>query len=134
MELTSDDLDGILENLLVANPDIQGAAIVSNEGLPIASALLLGVDETRMAAMSAAILSTSVRGVQELKRGDLKRIIIEGGAGIVIMSKAGKNAILIVIAKPGFDRFSLNRFIPQGPFNPSGFSGATASAEKDLLD
>ncbi len=128
MDPTTDALDDILEKLLVRNPDIQGAAIVSYEGLPIASALSLGVDETRMAAMSAAILSISLYGAQELSRGELKRIIIEGSGGIVILSKAGKNAILVVIAKIGFKGFSMNGFIPRGFFYPQGPPGTTTSA------
>ncbi|MHA1146922.1 MAG: roadblock/LC7 domain-containing protein [Promethearchaeota archaeon] len=47
--------------------------------------------------MSAAILSVSERAVEELSRGDLKRILIEGADGTIILSKAGENAILATL-------------------------------------
>lgn len=48
MEPTSENLDDILKKLLSAIPEVRAAAIVSAEGLPIASALPQGVDETRI--------------------------------------------------------------------------------------
>jgi len=133
MDPNTDALDDILKKWLPENPDILGTAIISNEGLPIASALPLGVDETRVAAMSAAILKISLYGVKELSRGTLKRIIIESEGGNVIITKAGKNAILIVIVKKGYRGFSENDFFnTRGLFNPPGSPGAIAKAEKDL--
>lgn len=41
-------LDGILKQLLTAIPEVKAAAIVSVEGLPIASALPQNIDETRI--------------------------------------------------------------------------------------
>ena len=81
------------------NPNIQGSAIVSIQGLPICSALARDVNDGIVSAMSAAILSVSERAVEELARGDLKRILIEGADGIIILSKAGENAILCTLAK-----------------------------------
>jgi len=82
------------------NNDIQGSAVVSIQGLPICSVLSRNVNDGIVSAMSAAILSVSERAVEELARGDLKRILIEGGDGIIILSKAGQNAILCTLAKP----------------------------------
>ncbi|GAI61180.1 unnamed protein product, partial [marine sediment metagenome] len=48
-------------------------------------------------AMSAAIQSVSERAVEELERGELKRILIEGLNGIIILSRAGENAILCTL-------------------------------------
>jgi len=72
---------------------------VSVQGLPICSALAKDVNDGIVSAMSAAILSVSERAVEELARGDLKRILIEGDDGIIILSKAGENAILCTLAK-----------------------------------
>jgi hypothetical protein len=71
---------------------------VSVQGLPICSALSGEVNDGIVSAMSAAILSVSERAVQELARGDLKRILIEGLDGLIILSRAGENAILCVLA------------------------------------
>ncbi|MHA2007737.1 MAG: roadblock/LC7 domain-containing protein [Promethearchaeota archaeon] len=94
------ELTDLLRKMEAMNPDIQGSAIVSVQGLPICSALARDVNDGIVSAMSAAILSVSERAVEELARGDLKRILIEGVDGIIILSKAGENAILCVLVKP----------------------------------
>ncbi|MBY8981884.1 MAG: roadblock/LC7 domain-containing protein [Candidatus Lokiarchaeota archaeon] len=94
------ELTDLLRNLEAINSDIQGSAIVSVQGLPICSALSRDVNDGIVSAMSAAILSVSERAVQELARGNLQRILIEGVDGIIILSRAGENAILCTLAKP----------------------------------
>ncbi|MHA1914243.1 MAG: roadblock/LC7 domain-containing protein [Promethearchaeota archaeon] len=93
------ELTDLLRQMEAINPDIQGSAIVSVQGLPICSALARDVNDGIVSAMSAAILSVSERAVEELARGDLKRILIEGIDGSIILSKAGENAILCTLVK-----------------------------------
>jgi uncharacterized protein len=94
------ELVELLRKLEAVNSEIQGSAIVSIQGLPICSVLAKDVNDGIVSAMSAAILSVSERAVEELSRGDLKRILIEGNDGLIILSKAGENAILGVLCKP----------------------------------
>ncbi len=89
----------MLKQLEAVNSDIQGSAIVSVQGLPICSVLSQNSNEGIVSAMSAAILSVSERAVEELNRGQLKRILIEGNEGLIILSRAGNNAILCTLAK-----------------------------------
>jgi len=93
------ELTDLLRKMEAVNSGIQGSSIVSIQGLPICSVLARDVNDGIVSAMSAAILSVSERAVEELARGDLKRILIEGDEGIIILSKAGKNAILCTLAK-----------------------------------
>jgi len=93
------ELIELLRKMEAVNADIQGSAIVSVQGLPICSVLARDVNDGIVSAMSAAILSVSERAVEELARGDLKRILIEGVDGIIILSKAGSNAILATLTK-----------------------------------
>ena len=58
------------------------------------------VDEDRIGAMSAALLSLGDRTARELARGALQRVLIQGERGYVIMSSAGPEAVLTVLAKP----------------------------------
>ena len=88
-----------LKGMGEGNPDIQGLALISDQGLPICSALARDVNDGIVSAMSAAILSVSERALKELARGDLKRVLIEGIEGIIILSKAGENAILCTLAR-----------------------------------
>ena len=89
-------LDDILRNLLASIPEVQSAAIVSVEGLPIASALPSDADETRIAAMTAAILSLGERAAQELGKGTLELVFVRGINGFIITMSAGANAVLTI--------------------------------------
>lgn len=81
------------------NPNIQGWILLSKEGLPIYSVLPIDTNDVLVSAISAAILSVSKRAVKELARGDLKRILIEGNEGIIILSEAGPNYMLCTSKK-----------------------------------
>jgi len=96
MEPTIDTLDDILKKLLSAIPEVKAAAIVSAEGLPIASALPQGVDETRIAAMTAALLSLSERAVIEMDKGEFEQLYVRGNEGYLLVLQAGPNAVLTV--------------------------------------
>jgi hypothetical protein len=96
MEPTTDTLDDILKKLLAAIPEVKAAAIVSAEGLPIASALPQGVDETRIAAMTAALLSLSERAVIEMEKGEFDQLYVKGTEGYLLVLQAGPNAVLTV--------------------------------------
>ncbi|MHA1819556.1 MAG: roadblock/LC7 domain-containing protein [Promethearchaeota archaeon] len=89
-----DSLKDILKELMSSVSNINGAAIVSVEGLPIESVLENDVDETRIAAMTAAILSLGERASQELDKGMLEQIYIRGEKGYILTMAAGQNAVL----------------------------------------
>jgi len=91
-----DNLDDLLKKLLGAIPEIKAVAIVSAEGLPIASALPQGVDETKIAAMTAALLSLSEKAIIEMRKGDFDQLYIKGSEGYLLVMQAGPNAVLIV--------------------------------------
>jgi predicted regulator of Ras-like GTPase activity (Roadblock/LC7/MglB family) len=96
MEPTTENLDEILKKLLAAMPEVRAAAIVSAEGLPIASALPQGVDETRIAAMTAALLSLAERSVIEMEKGEFSELYVKGTDGYLLVMEAGPNAVLTV--------------------------------------
>ena len=70
-----------LRDLQAGTPDIEASAVVSVDGLIMASSLPSGVDEDRISAMSAAMLSLGDRIAAELRRGTLDRVYIEGTLG-----------------------------------------------------
>jgi predicted regulator of Ras-like GTPase activity (Roadblock/LC7/MglB family) len=49
--------------------------------------------------MSAAMLSLGDRTAQELARGTLEQVLIKGDKGYVLMTYAGDEAVLTVLAK-----------------------------------
>ena len=90
-------LDRILRDLLNQTPGVEAAAVVSFDGLPMASALPTGMDEDRVAAMSAALLSLAERAAQGLGRGDLSQVYIEGEHGTVFLVSAQDEGVLVAV-------------------------------------
>jgi len=87
-----------LRELQRSTPDIEASAIVSVDGLTIASALPGEVEEDRVSAMSAAMISLGERIAQELGRGVLDQVYIRGEAGYVILMAVGEEAVLTVLS------------------------------------
>jgi len=94
-------LDLALGDLLRALPELDAAAIVTIDGLPMASALPPGMHEDRVAAMSAALLSLGERAAEGLGRGALSQVYIEGEQGTVYLLAAGEDAVLVAVASRG---------------------------------
>ena len=88
-----------LRDLRVSTPDIEASAVVSVDGLIIASDLPAEVEEDRVSAMSAAMLSLGERIAGELGRGSLDQVYIRGNNGYVILTSVGEEAVLTVLAR-----------------------------------
>jgi uncharacterized protein len=94
-------LERAIHGLLAQTPEIEAAAVVSFDGLPMASALPPSMDEDRVAAMSAALLSLGERAAQGLGRGELSQVYIEGETGTVFLVSADNEAVLVAVAAQG---------------------------------
>lgn len=88
-----------LRELQVSTPDVEASAVVSVDGLTMASSLPAGVEEDRVAAMSAAMLSLGERIAGELGRGTLDQVYIKGENGYVLLMAVGEEAVLTVLAR-----------------------------------
>jgi len=88
-----------LRDLQASSPDIEASAIVSVDGLTIASALPQDVEEDRVSAMSAAMLSLGERIASELGRGTLDQVYIKGQNGYVVLMAVGEEAVLTALAR-----------------------------------
>jgi predicted regulator of Ras-like GTPase activity (Roadblock/LC7/MglB family) len=88
-----------LRDLQAGTPDIEASAVVSVDGLIMASSLPSGVDEDRISAMSAAMLSLGDRIASELERGTLRQVHIKGSSGIIVLQAIGEEAVLTVLAR-----------------------------------
>jgi uncharacterized protein len=88
-----------LKDLQAGTPDIEASAVVSVDGLIMASSLPAGVDEDRISAMSAAMLSLGDRIASELARGVLEQVHIRGTQGIIVLRAIGEDAVLTVLAR-----------------------------------
>ncbi len=88
-----------LRELQASSPDIEATAVVSVDGLTIASALPQGIEEDRVSAMSAAMLSLGERIASELGRGALEQVFIKGQNGYVVLMAVGEEAVLTALAR-----------------------------------
>jgi len=100
MEKSGTDLivDRLVE-LQAVTPDVEASAVVSIDGLTIAAALPANVEEDRVAAMSAAMLSLGERIAGELARGELDEVYIHGESGYVLIMSVGLDAVLTALAR-----------------------------------
>ncbi|MBN1571717.1 MAG: roadblock/LC7 domain-containing protein [Deltaproteobacteria bacterium] len=99
MASRTESMTNILKDLEAGTPDIEASAIVSVDGLIMASALPQDVEEDRVAAMSAAMLSLGERTAQELNRGKLDQVFIRGVNGYVLLMNAGEDAVLTTLVR-----------------------------------
>jgi len=93
----AEQLATVLDEFLSVSLDVEAAAVVSSDGLPMASALPPDVQEDRLAAMSAALLSLGERAAMGLDKGDLAQVYVEGSAGNVVLMAAGRHAVLVAM-------------------------------------
>lgn len=98
MAINVERLSQILQNFVSSTSDVQGAALVTPDGLPLATTLPAGMDEERVSAMSAAMLSLGERIGRELARGGIDRIFVEGDYGYGILTSCGEDAVFLVLA------------------------------------
>lgn len=98
MAINSQKLGTILQSFVTTTSDVEGAALVSPDGLPIAARLPSGMDEERTSAMSAAMLSLGERIGVELSTGAIERLYVEGSNGYGILMGCGEEAVLLVLA------------------------------------
>jgi len=90
-----------LRDLQASSGDVEAAAVVSVDGLSMASSLPADIEEDRVSAMSAAMLSLGERISSELGRGELEQVMVKGENGYVILTAVGEEAVLTVLAREG---------------------------------
>ncbi|MBD2019479.1 roadblock/LC7 domain-containing protein [Leptolyngbya sp. FACHB-36] len=98
MAINTEKLSYILQSFVSTTADIQGAAVVTPDGLPLSVNLPGAMDEERVSAMSAAMLSLGERIGVELARGGIDRIFVEGTEGFSVLTNCGQDAVFLVLA------------------------------------
>jgi uncharacterized protein len=98
LAINIEKLGTVLQNFVNTTNDVQGAALVTPDGLPLVATLPGSMDEERVSAMSASMLSLGERIGQELARGNIDRIYIEGDYGYCILTSCGEDAVFLVLA------------------------------------
>lgn len=94
MDEEEETLEDILNNMLASMPEVQSVAVVSIEGLPIASVLHRNTDETKISAITAAILTLAELATQEFGKGFFEQVFVRGQYGYVFAMVVGQTAVL----------------------------------------
>jgi predicted regulator of Ras-like GTPase activity (Roadblock/LC7/MglB family) len=94
-------LTQILKGLGGSVQGLEGAFLVRPDGLIVASWISSPRDSSVTAAMSAAVLNIGANVMKQLELGDLKRVVVSGDKGDIVLVKAGESMILSVITGKG---------------------------------
>lgn len=93
-----ESLNKVLRKFQNASPGIEASALISEDGLMIASALAPDMEETRVAGMMATLLNVGVRASAELSRGEMREVVLRGQHGYAVMINTGQGALLLALA------------------------------------
>lgn len=117
MALDVQKIQTVLQSLVAGTPDIEGASLVTVDGLPLSSTLPSHMDEERVSAMAATMLSIGERIGEELQRGGVGRIFVEGEQGYCMLTNCGQDAVLLVMAtaaaKQGLLQLAIRRSVSE---------------------
>jgi predicted regulator of Ras-like GTPase activity (Roadblock/LC7/MglB family) len=112
-----DELNRVLRALQSGVQEVEAAALISEDGLVIASVLPQQIEEVRVAGMSATLLSLGTRAAHELGRGNLEQVLIKGQGGYVVMVAATAGTLLLTLttqdAKLGLIFLELKRAVAE---------------------
>jgi predicted regulator of Ras-like GTPase activity (Roadblock/LC7/MglB family) len=101
-------LDDLLNGLIQASRDFEGAVLVSLDGLMYATAWssddqterLQALDDSDIGAVACRAFAQSGEATRMLERGELDRLILAGVNGNMIITRAGENALCVALLKP----------------------------------
>ncbi|CAN5398265.1 hypothetical protein BH10PSE16_BH10PSE16_42460 [soil metagenome] len=99
-EVTASKTRALLRSLCASVETVEATALVSHDGLIIASVMSKEVDVDRFGAMCASLLALANRAAKEVHRGDLRQIILDGSLGPMLLTRAGEAGVLAVAATP----------------------------------
>lgn len=91
-------IKAILLGLNTGSDDIEASALISRDGLVIASVLSPGMDEDRVSAIVGSMQSLGDYIASELFGGGLEQVMIKGSQGCALIIHAGENEVLCTIA------------------------------------
>lgn len=108
MAIDAAKLQAVLHSFVGGTSDIEGVALLTPDGLPIVAVLPSHMDEERVAAMSAAMVSLGERISSELLRGGIKKIAIDTEEGYCILSNCVEEVVFLVLATGMVNKGILN--------------------------
>lgn len=100
-ETRSERLARTLNHVVEHSSDIRGVAAISMDGLIISAVVPPRVEQMRVGAIAAAILSLSGRSVSQLAQGEFQQTLVQGTDGNIVITPAGPNALFVALTGSG---------------------------------
>ncbi|MEM2134689.1 MAG: roadblock/LC7 domain-containing protein [Candidatus Jordarchaeaceae archaeon] len=97
-EQTSEKIKTLLQRI-EDTTKLEGLAVITRDGVRIASSASASVDADMLSAASAAMISTGEMASMQLNYGSLSDIIIRGDNGHILLTRAGPNHMLVAASK-----------------------------------
>lgn len=91
------EINQALRRLKGGTPDIIGGAVITIDGLVIASELPGKIDEDLIGGMTASMLGVGERISAELMRSEMQQVYVRSPEGYVLVNEVGNNAALITL-------------------------------------
>ena len=101
-ELPDDPMEAIMQILREAEQSvdgIQGVAVVSTDGLPMASAIETKMGEAELAALASSMLSIGSTAMDNLRKGELDSIYVKCDKGYILLRYSGPLAVVLFITE-----------------------------------
>ena len=100
--LPEDPMEAIMQILRDAEQSvdgIQGVAVASSDGLPMASAVDAKIGEAELAALASSMLSIGSTAITNLKKGELDSIYVKCEKGYILLRNSGPLAVVLFITE-----------------------------------
>jgi predicted regulator of Ras-like GTPase activity (Roadblock/LC7/MglB family) len=78
---------------------IQGVAVVSTDGLPMASAISAKIGEAELAALASSMLAIGATAIQNLRKGELDSLYIKCDRGYILLRYCGPLAVVLFLTE-----------------------------------
>ncbi len=95
--LKPDEARKLLQEFVQNDPETEGAAFITLDGLAVASVFKEEVDDDELAAMGAALIGIAERVANDLGRGNPDQIILKGTKGYTLVRRVGDLGALVVM-------------------------------------
>lgn len=99
-EASNSKIRSILRDLISRAPGMEASAVITRDGLSTAAVLGEHVDADQLGAMCAALLGLADTTANELQKGALKLVLLDGEDGVLLLVHIGKTHVLALSASP----------------------------------
>jgi predicted regulator of Ras-like GTPase activity (Roadblock/LC7/MglB family) len=100
-KLDPEKIKDTLKEMTARSADIEGAALVSFDGMMVANALHADSSSDMVAAMTATLLNLGKLSVDMLQLGSVEEVFIKCQDGYIVLGKAGERNVITLLAKRG---------------------------------